>query len=96
MIPPQKKKKKKTMERAQNAGNDASEQETQNTMRSVFEIGEGSRVRAKGFEDALYIDMWQLFKNPAHYWMLQFPKLSMIGSTLPKVVGDSPDRFNNN
>ena len=55
MIPPQK-KKKKTMERAQNAGNDASEQETQNTMRSVFEIGEGSSVRAKGFEDALYID----------------------------------------
>ena len=53
----QKKKKKKTMERAQNAGNDASEQETQNTMRSVFEIGEGSSVRAKGFEDALYIDM---------------------------------------
>ena len=49
--------KKKTMERAQNAGNDASEQETQNTMRSVFEIGEGSSVRAKGFEDALYIDM---------------------------------------
>ena len=44
------------MERAQNAGNDASEQETQNSMR-IFEIGEGSSVRAKGFEDALYIDM---------------------------------------